>query len=77
MSITSVNPGRIYFSMTPQAMLVPKFPAELQIHETAEYWVNALQSIAKPRLSSAPLMGGSPAGQFRRSSRPGQSDELE
>jgi hypothetical protein len=44
--------------MTPQAMRAAQLPAELQIHETAEYRVNALQSIAKLWLSLAALVGG-------------------
>ncbi len=44
--------------MTPQAMRAAQLPAELQIHETAEYRVNAPQSIAKLWLSSVALVGG-------------------
>jgi len=44
--------------MTPQEMTAPEFRGELQIHETAEYRVSARRSIAKPRISSAPLVGG-------------------
>ena len=49
-----------YFSMTPQTMRAQELAAELRIHETEEYRVNAPQSIAKPWLSSAPLVGGAP-----------------
>ena len=43
--------------MTPQTMRARELAAELRIHETEEYRVNAPQSIAKPWLSSAPLVG--------------------
>ena len=46
--------------MTPQTMRAQELAAELRIHETEEYRVNAPQSIAKPWLSSAPLVGGAP-----------------
>jgi hypothetical protein len=61
MPITSVYPGRTYFSMTPPEMTASEFRGELQIRETAEYRVNAPQSIAKPWLFSATLVGGPPA----------------
>lgn len=40
----------------------PECPGELQIHEIAEYSVNAPQSIAMPWLSRAPDLGGRPGG---------------
>src|SRR5277367_6510843 len=42
------------------AMRAREYAAESQDHETAGYRVSARRSIAKPRISSAPLVGGAP-----------------